>query len=136
MALCVTGYERGAGYLVTQFPPEGFIAGDANTVQSTSWWWWFLVSMSNTLEVPPALVAKAFPNGSPVASAHAIADEQARYEAIFSQAGAPDVSRFGLCVLSQMGSKQLSAYRQLEDDYCALLESYRQLNAPFHGQEV
>lgn len=52
LAPCVTRYRQGAGYLVSQFPPAGFVHGDPSLVQATSWWW-FLVSMSETLEVPP-----------------------------------------------------------------------------------
>ncbi|MDO9452932.1 MAG: ParB N-terminal domain-containing protein [Stagnimonas sp.] len=136
LAPCVTRYAQGAGYLVTQFPPAGFVHGDPNLVQATSWWWWFLVSMSETLEVPPLQARKLFPSDSPVAQAHVMRDEQARYEAMFAQAGAPDVSRFGFCVLTQMSASLLKAYRQLEDDYRALSERSRQRGQSFHAQEV
>lgn len=136
LAPCVTPYRQGAGYLVTQFPPQGFVHGDPNLVQATSWWWWFLVSMSETLEVPANQARKVFPSDSPVVQAHVMNDEQARYEVMFAQAGAPDVSRFGLCVLSQMSSSLLHAYRQLEDGYRALTAQYRQLGGAFHAQEA
>ncbi len=136
LAPCVTRYAQGAGYLVTQFPPAGFVHGDPSLVQATSWWWWFLVSMSETLEVPPQQARKVFPPDSPVAQAHVMNDEQARYEAMFAQAGAPDVSRFGFCVLTQMSASLLTAYRQLEDDYRALGEWSRQRGHSFHAQEV
>lgn len=136
LAPCVTRYAQGAGYLVTQFPPAGFVHGDPNLVQATSWWWWFLVSMSETLEVPSLQARKVFPSDSPVAQAHVMSDEQARYEAMFAQAGAPDVSRFGYCVLAQMSTSLLKAYRQLEDDYRALGEWSRQRGQSFHAQEV
>ncbi|MGQ0700571.1 MAG: ParB family protein [Panacagrimonas sp.] len=136
LAPCVARHPQGAGYLVTQFPPAGFVHGDPNLVQATSWWWWFLVSMSETLEVPPAQARKLFPADSAVAHAHAMNDEQARYDAMFAQAGAPDVSRFGYCVLAQMSTSLLKAYRQLEDDYRALGERYRQRGQSFHAQGV
>ncbi|GAC1626366.1 MAG: hypothetical protein NVS9B10_14210 [Nevskia sp.] len=136
LAPCVTRYPQGAGYLVTQFPPAGFVHGDPNLVQATSWWWWFLVSMSETLEVPPVQARKLFPADSTVAHAHVMPDEQTRYEAMFAQAGAPDVSRFGFCVLTQMSASLLRAYRQLEDDYRALGECNRQRGQSFHAQEV
>ena len=136
LAPCVTRYAQGAGYLVTQFPPAGFVHGDPSLVQATSWWWWFLVSMSETLEVPPLQARKVFPPYSPVVQAHVMNDEQARYEAMFAQAGAPDVSRFGFCVLTQMSASLLKAYRQLEDDYRALGEWSRQRGHSFHAQEV
>jgi len=136
LAPCVTRYAQGAGYLVTQFPPAGFVHGDPNLVQATSWWWWFLVSMSETLEVPPLQARKLFPSDSPVAQAHVMNDEQARYEAMFAQAGAPDVSRFGFCVLAEMSASLLKAYRQLEDDYRTLSEWRRQRGQSFHAQEV
>ena len=136
LAPCVTRYAQGAGYLVTQFPPAGFVHGDPNLVQATSWWWWFLVSMSETLEVPPLQARKLFPSDSPVAQAHVMNDEQARYEAMFAQAGAPDVSRFGFCVLAEMSTSLLKAYRQLEDDYRALGEWKRQRGQSFHAQEA
>ena len=136
LAPCVTRYAQGAGYLVTQFPPAAFVHGDPNLVQATSWWWWFLVSMSETLEVPPQQARKVFPTDSLVAQAHVMNDEQARYEAMFAQAGAPDVSRFGFCVLTQMSTSLLKAYRQLEDDYRALSEWSRQRGHSFHAVEV
>lgn len=136
LAPCVTRYAQGAGYLVTQFPPAGFVHGDPSLVQATSWWWWFLVSMSETLEVPPLQARKLFPPDSLVAQAHVMNDEQARYEAMFAQAGAPDVSRFGFCVLAQMSASLLRAYRQLEDDYRALGDWSRQRGQSFHTQEV
>lgn len=136
LAPCVARYPQGAGYLVTQFPPAGFVHGDPNLVQATSWWWWFLVSMSETLEVPSAQARKLFPADSAVAHAHVMSDEQARYEAMFAQAGAPDVSRFGFCVLAQMSTSLLRAYRQIEDDYRALGEWNRQRGQSFHAQEV
>lgn len=136
LAPCVMPYQHGAGYLVTQFPPQGFVHGDPNLVQATSWWWWFLVSMSETLEVPTSQARKVFPADSPVAQVHVMSDEQARYEVMFTQAGAPDVSRFGLCVLSQMSNGLLHAYRQLEDGYRSLTALYRQLGSAFHAQEA
>lgn len=136
LAPCVTPYSYGAGYLVTQFPPQGFVHGDPSLVQATSWWWWFLVSMSETLDVPVAQARKVFPADSPVVQVHVMGDEQARYEVMFTQAGAPDVSRFGLCVLSQMSPGLLHAYRQLEDGYRSLTVIYRQLGSAFHAPEA
>lgn len=136
LAPCVSRYEHGAGFLVTEFPPEGFVHGDPQLVQATSWWWWFLVSISETLEMPAALARKLLPPGCAVGKAHLIADEQARYDAMFSKAGAPDVSRFGLCVLSEMSNSLLRSYRQLEDDYRALIGLKRQRGESLHAQEV
>jgi hypothetical protein len=55
---------------------------------------------------------------------------------MFAQAGAPDVSRFGFCVLTQMSTSLLKAYRQLEDDYRVLGDWCRQRGQSFHAQEV
>lgn len=136
LAPCVTRYEQGAGFLVTEFPPEAFVHGDPQMVQATSWWWWFLVSISETLEMAPAQARKLFAPGCAVGKAHLIADEQARYDAMFSKAGAPDVSRFGLCVLSEVSNSLLRSYRQLEDDYRALIGLKRQRGESLHAQEV
>lgn len=136
LAPCVSRYEQGAGFLVTEFPPEGFVHGDPQLVQATSWWWWFLVSISETLEMPAALARKLLPTGCAVGKAHLIADEQARYDAMFSKAGAPDVSRFGLCVLSEMSNSLLRCYRQMEDDYRTLIGLKRQRGESLHAQEV
>lgn len=136
LAPCVTRYERGAGFLVTEFPPEGFVHGDPQLVQATSWWWWFLVSVSETLELPPVQARRVFAPDCAVVNAHLIPDEQARYDAMFSKAGAPDVSRFGLCVLSEMSNSLLRSYRQLEDDYRTLIGLKRQRGESLHAQEV